>query len=357
MKFFSKIRYIVIGISFLLIGLGIVSVLVSKPDLIVRNIKALFIAPAATAISEVHSLTVGKAITSLKPLTASGGVGPYNYIVSSGILPDGLVLNAKTGEVTGTPKKVYSTANVIFSVRDANHLVASTRSSISFTVNPAPKIAAVTNVKSLAAEPSKNVNTFLPTSGTARTSGVLYKTKKAEALNKHAIAQNVSAHPLLVLNEQHHKKVAMPSKKLIGNKQVTHRKTNAHVTVDMASAIKDTYNNIASEVTGFVHFNENPELPAMANKTEKNISKDNNTPSVQVTTSDAVGTVDAKDVSSTVANNNDMLSSSSSKEQGLTDVTIMSDLALGSVVTHAEDLTINETLIAAVPPVVIYTTE
>ena len=151
----------------------------------------------------------------------------------------------------------------------------------------------------------------------------------------------------------------MSSKKLIDEKQVTPRRTNAKVTVDIAATIKDTYNNIASDVTtGLVHFNENAEQSAMASKTEKSISKDNNIAPVQVTTSDAVGTVDANDVSSTAVDNNNGTLSSSSKEQGLTDVTIMSDLTLGSVVaTHGEDLTINETLLAAVPPVVIYTTE
>lgn len=36
-------------------------------------------------------------------LSATGGVTPYTYSVSSGALPDGLTLNASTGAVTGTP--------------------------------------------------------------------------------------------------------------------------------------------------------------------------------------------------------------------------------------------------------------
>jgi autotransporter-associated beta strand protein len=36
-------------------------------------------------------------------VTASGGTGPYTYAVSSGLLPQGLVLNPMTGAITGTP--------------------------------------------------------------------------------------------------------------------------------------------------------------------------------------------------------------------------------------------------------------
>ena len=36
-------------------------------------------------------------------LKASGGTPPYNFVVSSGSLPDGLVLGASDGSITGTP--------------------------------------------------------------------------------------------------------------------------------------------------------------------------------------------------------------------------------------------------------------
>jgi hypothetical protein len=36
-------------------------------------------------------------------VTASGGIAPYTYVVSSGMLPTGLSLNSSTGAITGTP--------------------------------------------------------------------------------------------------------------------------------------------------------------------------------------------------------------------------------------------------------------
>lgn len=36
-------------------------------------------------------------------VTASGGVGPYTFAVTSGALPQGLVINGNTGAITGTP--------------------------------------------------------------------------------------------------------------------------------------------------------------------------------------------------------------------------------------------------------------
>ena len=36
-------------------------------------------------------------------LTATGGVAPYTFSISSGSLPPGLTLNASTGAITGTP--------------------------------------------------------------------------------------------------------------------------------------------------------------------------------------------------------------------------------------------------------------
>jgi hypothetical protein len=75
-------------------------------------------------------------MASITPLTASGGTTPYTYSVT-GTLPAGLSLNAATGAVTGTPTAVYAATNMLFSVKDVNNVVASTTSTVSFTVSAA----------------------------------------------------------------------------------------------------------------------------------------------------------------------------------------------------------------------------
>ena len=88
----------------------------------------------ATATTTAQSLTVGTAMTSFTPLTAVGGTTPYVYSYT-GTMPIGLSFRASTGAVTGTPTAAQSAANLVFSVHDANNNVASTTSTVSFTVN------------------------------------------------------------------------------------------------------------------------------------------------------------------------------------------------------------------------------
>ena len=90
-----------------------------------------------TADTTAQSFRVGTAITNFTPLTGTGGTAPLTYYVSSGALPAGLTINASTGVVSGTPTSTYSTANVIFSVKDANNSVGSTTSTVSFSVSAA----------------------------------------------------------------------------------------------------------------------------------------------------------------------------------------------------------------------------
>jgi hypothetical protein len=52
-------------------------------------------------------------------VSASGGIAPYAYSVSSGALPNGLSLNAVTGAITGTPTTV-GTFNFTITATDAN---------------------------------------------------------------------------------------------------------------------------------------------------------------------------------------------------------------------------------------------
>jgi len=54
------------------------------------------------AALSLNSMTVGKTYVS-QFFTATGGYGAYSYTVSAGALPAGLVLNASTGALSGTP--------------------------------------------------------------------------------------------------------------------------------------------------------------------------------------------------------------------------------------------------------------
>ena len=95
---------------------------------------------SASAVTTAQNLVAGTPMFSFTPLTASGGVTPYTYSYT-GTLPDGLSFDTMTGAVTGTPTATYATADLVFSVMDANNIVASTTSTVSFTVAPDPAIA------------------------------------------------------------------------------------------------------------------------------------------------------------------------------------------------------------------------
>ncbi len=97
-----------------------------------------------TATTTAQNLTVGTPMASFSPLTPSGGAAPYTYSVTSGKLPVGLSLDTVTGAVTGTPTTTYTAANVVFSVKDANNVAASTTSSVSFTVVSAVSVPPAT---------------------------------------------------------------------------------------------------------------------------------------------------------------------------------------------------------------------
>ena len=93
------------------------------------------ITATANSITPVN-ITVNQSVGSFYPFASvTGGTTPYYYFVSSGTLPDRVTLDPTTGLVTGTPTQSYSTATVTFSVRDAGGIVASTTSTVSFTIN------------------------------------------------------------------------------------------------------------------------------------------------------------------------------------------------------------------------------
>ncbi len=53
-------------------------------------------------------------------LTATGGVPPYTYSITSGSLPTGLSLNPSTGLISGTPTVTATMSAITFTVMDSS---------------------------------------------------------------------------------------------------------------------------------------------------------------------------------------------------------------------------------------------
>lgn len=70
-------------------------------------------------------------------LAAAGGVPPYLWSISSGILPQGLTLNPATGIISGIPTS-EGTLSFMAEVRDSESTPQTAYAGLSITVNPAP---------------------------------------------------------------------------------------------------------------------------------------------------------------------------------------------------------------------------
>lgn len=89
--------------------------------------KSLSIAVYAPLTVSTVSLPFGSTGTAYsQTMTATGGLAPYTWSVSSGSLPAGLTLNSSSGAITGTPTTTGSSAFTV-QVKDAN-LTTATKS-------------------------------------------------------------------------------------------------------------------------------------------------------------------------------------------------------------------------------------
>lgn len=83
---------------------------------------------AITTTSPLPSGTVGLVYS--QPLTATGGIGPYTWVLHGGNLPAGLALNSATGQISGTPTAAGTSA---FSVQVSD--TQALRATASFSVS------------------------------------------------------------------------------------------------------------------------------------------------------------------------------------------------------------------------------
>lgn len=92
--------------------------------------------PALTVTtSALPAATVGA--TYSQTLSATGGVQPFTWSVSSGSLPAGLNLDSSSGRISGTPTGPSGTASFMVAVNDAESPTGKATASLSIVVNGA----------------------------------------------------------------------------------------------------------------------------------------------------------------------------------------------------------------------------
>ena len=94
-------------------------------------IKSAASAPLSITTTSLSNGAVGVAYN--QTLAASGGTAPYNWSITSGSLPAGLLLNATTGLISGTPTASVGPTLITFTVTDYVSATASQALSIIIT--------------------------------------------------------------------------------------------------------------------------------------------------------------------------------------------------------------------------------
>ena len=118
----------------------------SSPALTQTANLTLTISPASLVIS-TSSLPNGQTGAAYSAtLVAAGGVSPYTWSLTSGILPAGLTLNASTGAITGTPSAAVDSTPLTFKVTDSSSpaLTQTANLTLTITQQAAPSVSVLT---------------------------------------------------------------------------------------------------------------------------------------------------------------------------------------------------------------------
>ncbi len=91
--------------------------------------------PAALTLS-TSSLPTGQiGVAYSAVLAATGGTPPYMWSITSGTLPAGLMLNASTGAITGTPTQTVTSTTLTFQVADSGTPPATKSAKLTLTIS------------------------------------------------------------------------------------------------------------------------------------------------------------------------------------------------------------------------------
>ncbi len=100
--------------------------------------KSLTIVIYVPLVVNTTSLTFGMTgVAYSQALSATGGLAPYTWSISSGTLPAGLTLNTSSGAISGTPTTA-GTSTFTVQVKDANLTAASKSLTVTITANQPP---------------------------------------------------------------------------------------------------------------------------------------------------------------------------------------------------------------------------